>query len=168
MDITSFTADKGSWYFDFVDEIHRRVGDGGPLQEWWDSQGHASHVRHFARYLEEAAGRHQEGLVLFIDEIDHMRSLDFSDEFFGAVRSLAVRAKHDQALRRFCIILLGVASPQDLIRDPKTTPFNVGERINLVDFTREQAATLERGLGPRTIRAASWIASIIGRAAPPA
>ena len=85
------------------------------------------------------------------------------------MRSLAVRAKHDQALRRFCIILLGVASPQDLIRDPKTTPFNVGERIDLVDFTREQAATLERGLGAsddpgRVVDRAR----IIGRAAPPA
>src|SRR5262249_22535078 len=44
----------------------------------------------------------------------------------------------------FC--LLGVASPSDLIRDTRTTPFNIGQRIELNDFTPEEAASLERGL----------------------
>jgi len=42
---------------------------------------------------------------------------------------------------------MGVALPSDLISDPRTTPFNIGERIVLRDFTRQEAASLESGLG---------------------
>jgi hypothetical protein len=43
--------------------------------------------------------------------------------------------------------LLGVASPSDLIRDTRTTPFNIGQRIELNDFTDDEAEPLARGLG---------------------
>jgi WD40 repeat protein len=42
--------------------------------------------------------------------------------------------------------LLGVASPSDLIKDPTRTPFNIGYRIDLTDFTQEEARPLEKGL----------------------
>ena len=44
----------------------------------------------------------------------------------------------------FC--LLGVATPSDLIRDTRTTPFNIGQRIDLRDFTSSEASLLARGL----------------------
>ena len=40
----------------------------------------------------------------------------------------------------FC--LLGVATPSDLIRNTRLTPFNVGHRIELNDFTPAEAAPL--------------------------
>jgi hypothetical protein len=43
--------------------------------------------------------------------------------------------------------LLGVATPADLIQDSRTTPFNIGKRIELTDFTEEEAVPLARGLG---------------------
>ncbi len=39
-----------------------------------------------------------------------------------------------------------MASPSDLIRDSRTTPFNIGRRIALTDFTQEEAAPLTLGL----------------------
>ena len=45
----------------------------------------------------------------------------------------------------FC--LLGVASPTDLIAEPALTPFNVGRRIELADFTAAEASRLAWGLG---------------------
>jgi WD40 repeat protein len=39
-----------------------------------------------------------------------------------------------------------VASPADLIRDTRTTPFNIGRRIALTDFTEAEAGPLARGL----------------------
>jgi len=43
-------------------------------------------------------------------------------------------------------VLLGVASPSNLISDPTRTPFNIGIRIDLTDFTFEEALPLARGL----------------------
>src|SRR5207249_1621342 len=51
--------------------------------------------------------------------------------------------------RRLTFCLLGVAAPSDLIADTRTTPFNVGRRIDLTDFTEAEAAPLALGLSHR-------------------
>src|SRR6185369_17040203 len=87
-------------------------------------------------------------VIVFVDEIDAVRSLPFStDEFFAGIRELYNHRSEAEELERLTFCLLGVASPSDLIRDTRTTPFNVGRRIELGDFTREEAVALERGLG---------------------
>ncbi len=86
-------------------------------------------------------------LVLFIDEIDTVLSLPFSTgEFFAAIRECYNRRSEDPALEGLTFCLLGVASPSDLIRDPRTTPFNIGLRIELQDFTLTEAGPLAVGL----------------------
>jgi len=86
-------------------------------------------------------------LVLFVDEIDVVRSLPFStDEFFAAIRECYNRRTEDAEFNRLTFCLLGVATPSDLIRDTRTTPFNIGRRIELNDFTAEEARPLAQGL----------------------
>jgi WD40 repeat protein len=86
-------------------------------------------------------------LVIFLDEIDAVRSLPFStDEFFAAIRECYNRRSQDPALERLTFCLLGVATPSDLIRNSRMTPFNIGRRIELTDFTLLEAAPLEKGL----------------------
>src|SRR2546423_1169719 len=86
-------------------------------------------------------------LVIFVDELDVVRSLPFStDEFFAAIRECYNSRTEDQQLNRLTFCLLGVATPSDLIRGARTTPFNIGRRIELQDFTPEEAAPLAKGL----------------------
>ena len=86
-------------------------------------------------------------LVICIDEIDAVRSLSFStDEFFAAIRECYNRRTEDPAFGSLSFCLLGVATPSDLIEDTRTTPFNVGRRIELTDFTEEEAQALAPGL----------------------
>jgi len=90
----------------------------------------------------------QQRLVIFVDEIDTVRSLPFStDEFFAAIRACYNRRAQDLAWRNLTFCLLGVATPSDLIRDTRLTPFNIGHRIELHDFTEQEAAPLAQGLG---------------------
>src|SRR5205085_6477025 len=85
-------------------------------------------------------------LVICIDEIDSVRSLPFStDEFFAAIRECYNRRSVDAEYNRLTFCLLGVATPADLITDPRTTPFNIGRRIELTDFTEAEAAPLALG-----------------------
>jgi hypothetical protein len=49
-------------------------------------------------------------------------------------------------LKRLTFVLLGVASPSDLIKDRSRTPFNIGQEIPLKPFSREDARMLEKGL----------------------
>ena len=55
------------------------------------------------------------------------------------------RSVGDPDLHRITFCLLGVATPSDLIRDTRTTPFNIGRRIELSDFTEDEAAPLAMG-----------------------
>src|SRR5262249_44891926 len=82
-----------------------------------------------------------------IDEIDAVRSLPFStDEFFAGIRECYNRRTTDPLFESLTFCLLGVASPSDLIRDTRTTPFNIGRRIELTDFTEAEALPLASGL----------------------
>jgi WD40 repeat protein len=86
-------------------------------------------------------------LVIFIDEIDAVRSLPFpTDEFFAAIRECYNRRSETAALRQLTFCLLGTAAPTDLIRDTRMTPFNIGRRIELADFSQREAGPLAIGL----------------------
>ena len=86
-------------------------------------------------------------VVIFVDELDVVRSLPFStDEFFAAIRECYTRRTEDLEFERLTFCLLGVATPSDLIRDTRITPFNIGRRIELNDFTAQEAAPLVSGL----------------------
>jgi hypothetical protein len=108
----------------------------GPLQRWMTA-------------IEMVVLRRlSDKVVVFVDEIDVVRSLPFStDEFFAAIRECYNRRSREPAFQRLAFGLLGVATPNDLIRDTRTTPFNIGRRIELNDFTTREAAPLARGLG---------------------
>ena len=51
----------------------------------------------------------------------------------------------DDKFARLSFVLIGVATPGDLIRDPKRTPFNIGQRVDLTDFSFEEAMPLAEG-----------------------
>jgi hypothetical protein len=86
-------------------------------------------------------------LVIFVDELDVVRSLPFSsDEFFSAIRAVYNARPEDPLLEHLTFCLLGVATPAELMRDPYTTPFNLGHRIELHDFSPSEAAPLARQL----------------------
>jgi WD40 repeat protein len=111
----------------------------GPMQRW------ISTIRKVVLPL--TPGR----LAIFIDEIDAVASLNFStDEFFSGIRECYNLRHEDTEMNRLTFCLLGVVNPSDLIRDTRTTPFNVGRRIELNDFTEQEALPLADGLGRTT------------------
>ncbi|MDB6170909.1 MAG: putative Chase2 sensor protein [Chthoniobacteraceae bacterium] len=86
-------------------------------------------------------------ITIIVDEIDLVRSLSFpTDEFFIGIRELYNRRSQDEELKRLSFCLLGVASPADLITNKQVTPFNIGRRIELCDFTEAEALCLADGM----------------------
>ncbi len=113
---------------------HERLG---PLQRWME----ALHQVVLSRLGD--GGR----LVLFIDEIDAVRSLPFpADEFFAGIRECYNRRTRDGDFDRLSFCLLGVATPADLISEARMSPFNIGRRIRLSDFSLEEAGKLAAGM----------------------
>ena len=137
------------WYAGLLGRIGQRLDIEDELEDFWLAHERLGPLQRWMLAISEVVLKKFRGrIVIFIDEIDAVRSLPFStDEFFAGIREFYNRRTEDAELERLAFCLLGVATPSDLIRDTRTTPFNVGQRIELTDFTEEEAAPLAAGLG---------------------
>jgi WD40 repeat protein len=136
------------WYDGLIARIGRQLRLDEELDRFWHAQERVGPCQRLFMAIRDVVLRERPGpLAIFVDEIDSVRSLPFStDEFFAAMRECYNRRAEDPELNRVTFCLLGVATPSDLNRDTRTTPFNIGRRIELHDFTRVEAAPLAQGL----------------------
>ena len=136
------------WYDGLLGRIGQQLDMEDELEDFWLAHERLGPLQRWMLAVREVMLGNLGGrAVIFIDEIDAVRSLPFStDEFFAGIREFYNRRAEDAELGRLAFCLLGVATPSDLIRDPRTTPFNVGRRIELTDFTEPEAAPLAAGL----------------------
>jgi WD40 repeat protein len=137
------------WYGGLLAQLGQRLELEDELLEYWQTQTLFGPLQRWLRAVHEIVlSRDPRPLVVFIDEIDAVRSLPFAtDEFFAGLRECYNQRSVAPELQRLTFCLLGVATPADLIRDTRTTPFNIGARIELHDFTEVEAAPLAAGLG---------------------
>ena len=143
---TQLSADE--WYSDFLDLVASQLMLATDVKRWWRENGESGLALRLTRFFQEVVlAEVAEPVVVFVDEIDTTLSLDFTDDFYAAIRYLYVARSTDSRLRRLSFVLIGVATPADLIRDPKRTPFNIGQRVDLTDFTAREALPLAAGLG---------------------
>jgi len=139
------TADQ--WYKGFLVRVQEQLDLRAGASDWWDAHANYAYAHRVIRYLREVAlVERPERLVLFVDEIDTTLRLDFTDDFFAAIRFLYQNRAMDPELNRISFVLIGVAMPNDLIKDAARTPFNIGHRIELTDFTRAEALALTHHL----------------------
>ena len=117
------------------------------LRNWWQQHSDTGPVQRFTDFLRDVVlVKVKNRIVIFVDEIDTTLKLDFSDDFFAAIRAIYNARATDSTYNRLTFVLLGVAMPSDLIKDRKRTPFNIGEAIDLCEFSRRDASALEHGM----------------------
>ena len=136
------------WYANILDTLAYELDLDVNLKNWWQERNWLSPLRRFREFIESVMlSQVSEKIVIFIDEIDSVLSLNFSaDDLFAFIRSCYNRRTQNADYNRITFCLLGVATPSDLIQDKKRTPFNIGQAIELKGFTKEQAAPLANGL----------------------
>ncbi len=78
-------------------------------------------------------------LVVILDEIDSLTNAPFSDRIFAQIRSIYFSRANYQCLEKLTYILSGVVEPNEIIKDRKISPFNIGEKIYLDDFNVEES-----------------------------
>ena len=142
---TNVTVEQ--WYLGFI----RRVASGLQLridlESWWEERTAISPVQRFTDFLHDVVlATIPEQIVILIDEIDATLSIDYSDDFFAAIRAMHNARATKSAFTRLTFALFGVATPAELIKDRTRTPFNIGQRIDLREFSRQDAFPLREGL----------------------
>lgn len=138
------------WYLGMAVELGRAVGLRSEVLAYVrENAGHGPMRRFFGAIREVVLERIEGPLVICIDEIDATRNLAFdTDEFFAGIRECYNRRAQDPGYGRLTFCILGVAVPTDLIRSATTTPFNIGERVYLRDFSLAEARSMAHALGP--------------------
>jgi hypothetical protein len=84
--------------------------------------------------LKEFGGK----IIIVLDEIDALRSINYSDHIFAQIRSTYFARTKQPIFNKLSYILSGVIEPTELIKDRNKSPFNIGEKIYLDDFTFEE------------------------------
>lgn len=148
IDLTQIgTVSVEQWYLGILVQISKRLQITINVQEWWHQKGNLSPVLKFIEFITDfLLSNIKQKIILFIDEIDTTLKLDFTDDFFAAIRSIYNDRANNLELNRIVFVLLGVASPADLISDNARTPFNIGREFNLMPFTRLEGQILEAEL----------------------
>jgi hypothetical protein len=81
-------------------------------------------------------------IVLALDEADRLLKASFRDNFFGLLRSWHNARAMNDLWDRLDILMVIATEPSLLIADQNQSPFNVGSKIVLEDFTLSQVAEL--------------------------
>lgn len=157
-------ATPNQWYFGILNHLTENFDLDIALNEWWDSQhSDTSLTKKLSKFIETILLKQiSENIVIFIDEIDSVLSLNFpTDDFFAFIRGCYNLRVDNPAYNRFSICLLGVATPSTLIQDKKRTPFNIGQRVELTGFTEVEAQPLAIGLQGKITEPEQVLAAIL-------
>jgi WD40 repeat protein len=136
------------WYAGLLSSLAEQVGLEDELEDYWEEQTQVGPLQRFLTAVRQIVlPTVVRSLIIFVDEIDAVRSLPFSaDEFFAAIRECYNRRTRDDVYNKLAFCLIGVATPADLITDTRLSPFNIGQRIELADFTWEETVPLAQGV----------------------
>ena len=153
-EIGSAGVTPAQWYAGVIDALI----NGFELYENFDAYTWLQHHEYLSpvNQLKEFLGgvllnEIDQCIVVFIDEIDYVLSLDFStDDFFALIRACYNRRADQPYYNRLSFALFGVVTPADLVDDKKRTPFNIGKAINLNGFQAHEIGDLSEGFSDKT------------------
>ncbi|MEG4281846.1 AAA-like domain-containing protein [Microcoleus sp. A006_D1] len=151
------------WYAGIVNSLVSSCQLGNQInwRNWWrDCRDLLSPLQRFSLFIEEVIlVEIESNIVIFIDEIDRVLSMNFStDEFFALIRWFYNQRVDNPLYGRLTFALLGVAAPSDLIADKTQTPFNIGKAINLGGFKIDEVQPLIDGWQGQVVHAESALA----------
>src|SRR5882724_6753815 len=136
------------WYLGLLTIIADSLMLNTDVISWWQAHAQLGATQRLTLFFQEIVLTEVDtAVVIFVDEIDTTLNLPFTDDFYAAIRYLYNARALVPAYQRLSFVLIGVATPSDLISDPQRTPFNIGQRVDLTDFTFEEALPLADGLG---------------------
>jgi WD40 repeat protein len=147
--IGSETVSISQWYGGIISELWRSFELEVNLQDWWQQVHHLSPIQQLSQFIDQVLlpAFPDERLVIFIDEIDSILSLNFpTNDFFAFIRSCYTQRSANSDYQRLTFALFGVATPTDLMQDRQRTPFNVGQAIQLHGFQSSEVEPLVQGL----------------------
>jgi len=140
-----------------------RLSDTVNLRSWWRDRDLLSSSQRFSEFIETVLLPNIPGkIAIFIDEIDTVLNLDFdTDPLFKILRYCYNQRAEIPDYNRLTFILLGAASPYQLIQSKSSTAFNIGQKIELAYFRKHEVQPLLYGLSERVTNPQTLLTEIL-------
>ena len=158
------TESVDTWYRDLLQEIADQLGLDLNVAGWWQTRTSATPNRRLiAFFRDEVAAKAGAPVVVILDEIDSTLKLPYTDDLFVALRAMYNDRPRETAFEQVAFCLVGVATPNELIKDPRTTPYNVGRMIELRDFdpARDDLSPLHRAVSNKPQTGAALVRRVL-------
>ena len=107
-------------------------------EQYWKSPG-SNNIK-CTKFFKEILSRLNRPLLLAIDEVDRLLASPYKSDFFGLLRSWHID-RQSEAMSLLSMMLV-ISTEPILLIDDIASPFNVGENLDLDDFTPDQVADL--------------------------
>ncbi|MDF5713885.1 MAG: AAA-like domain-containing protein, partial [Rhizonema sp. NSF051] len=154
VDLTEFGSENDTtrekWYWSLIDSLLSafQLWEQFDLESWWQKREYLPLAKRFSEFIEKILLKKiDQPIVIFLDEIDSILGLEYClDDFFALIRYFYNQRAINPELKRLTFVLLGVATPSDLIKDRTKTPFNIGMGIELQGFQLTEVQPLVEGL----------------------
>jgi len=88
-------------------------------------------------------------VIWFMDEVDRLFDFDYYTDVFSLMRSWHNRRSVHRELGNLTLVLCYATETHLMIQDVYQSPFNVGTKIELEDFTPEQVSAFNTKVGKR-------------------
>jgi hypothetical protein len=151
LDVQSVSSDDlvsaNSFLFYLANYIVSRLRlDAGQVERFWKSPLDAQH--HLTALMEELVlPALDRPMVLVIDEADRLLDTNFYGDFFGLLRYWYNSAAYEPLWEKLNLAMVISTEPYLLINDPNQSPFNVGLKLYLDDFSTAQVEDLNQRHG---------------------
>ncbi|HAZ48774.1 MAG TPA: hypothetical protein DDW76_09640 [Cyanobacteria bacterium UBA11369] len=136
------------WYGGMIAELVDSFQLKVDRRSWLREHDDLSPVQRLGKFIEKVLlVEISENIVIFVDEIDSILNLSFpTEEFFALIQDCYEKRANQQKYGRITFVLLGAATPYDLIKNKSCTPFNICQKIELSSFKLNEAQPLVQGL----------------------
>ena len=146
----SALADADLFYRQFCRWITLRLRLKDQTEDWWEMYGAIGNplasTFYFQDYLLPELNC---PVVLAMDEVESTFGTPFRTDFFGMLRGWHNSRATEPIWKQLDLVLVTSTEPYQLIQDLNQSPFNVGQIIDLADFSEDQVADLNAHHGSR-------------------
>jgi len=131
-------SDAGRWYYSIAYRLLRQFRLKVDLQNWWQDKSFLSNRQRLVEFYAEIVLQNiQDKVVVFVDEVQHIAGLSFTEHLLASIRAAYNARATEPEFTRLTFVLIGECDPLDLAKEPLSSPFSISEEILLGDFTRE-------------------------------
>lgn len=141
-------SEAGRWYYGIAYRIVRDLRLGVDLQHWWQEKKPLSALQRITEFFWEVVlSNSRSPVVIMFDHVEAANGLDYATDLFHAVHASRDARASEPDYERLNFALFGTVLPEDPASKSRSSLLEIGRRIDLADFSFEDARPLCRELG---------------------